>query len=170
MNLLLKKTFITLLTVFLVGCGSSSDDSSTSGSSTNTITIGHMGGVDFSEDSTNADWEQQDGYTTTWSQNGYYISGEEYGSGLWYSNNVYDTTSTYLYIQSFGNVSLDSITSVDTNAWHPYGTALQSLQLNHVYVVKTRDGYAKFKVTSLNPNGEDWNFTAEYVYSKTTSF
>ena len=103
-------------------------------------------------------------------QFGYYVDGEEYGSGLWYSNGVYDSTQTYEYIQSFGDVSLASVTSVNTTTWHPYGTALQSLQLNHVYVVKTEDGYAKFKVLSLDSVSDNWNFTASYEYSSTTSF
>jgi len=167
MSLLLKKYFVILLTVFLVGCGSSDDSSN---SNVKQISVTHLGGVDFSEHSSTADWEEQDGYTTSWSPTAY-ISGEEYGSGLWYSNNVYDDTYTYIYIQSLGEVDLDSVKSVDTTAWHPYGTGLQSLQLNHVYVVKARDGYAKFKVTSLTlEDDQDWSFTADYVYSETISF
>ncbi len=138
---------------------------------TNTqIVVSHMGGVDFSTAAANADWEDQDGYATTWPSGATYVDGEEYGSGLWYSNNVYDTTNTYTYIQSFGDVSLDSITSVDTTKWLAYNAPLQSLQIGHVYVVKTRDGYAKFKVISIDTTSSDWSFTAEYKYSSTTSF
>ncbi|MEA2099650.1 MAG: hypothetical protein U9P72_05940, partial [Campylobacterota bacterium] len=129
------------------------------------LVIDHYNGVDFSAKGTGVD-----GYTTTWSPTGYYVDGEEYGSGLWYSNGLYDITQTYVYIQSFGDVSLDSITSVNTTAWHPYGDALESLQLNHVYVVKTEDGYVKFKVLSLDSQSDNWNFTASYQFSSNTIF
>ena len=171
MSLLFKKYFVILITVFLVGCGSSSDDDSTGSSSYSQMVISHFNGADFSESSTTTEWEKQDGYTTSWSPTTSYVSGESYGSGLWYSNSVYDDQSAVVYIQSLGNVDLDSVESVDTNSWHAYGTPLQSLQVNNVYVVKTRDGYAKFKVVSLDLNSStDWNFTADYEYSSTTSF
>ena len=181
MSLLFKKYFVILVTIFMVGCGSSSDDSSptssdgsdsSSNASYSQMTISHMNGADFSEGGTAADWELQDGYTTVWSSTGYYVSGESYGSGVWYSNNVSDDQSAVIYIQALGNVDLNSVTSVDTTAWHTYGTPLQSLQVNNVYVVKTRDGYAKFKVVSLDLNSSsfDWGFTADYKYSATTSF
>ena len=173
MSLLFKKYFVILVAVFIVGCGSSSDDDSTgsSGSSYSQMVISHFNGADFSESATSTDWEEQDGYATAWPTGGSYVDGEAWGSGLWYSNNVYDDQSAVTYIQSLGNVDLDTVTTVDTNSWHTYGDPLQSLQVNNVYVVKTRDGYAKFKVVSLDLNSStDWNFTADYKYSSTTSF
>jgi len=133
------------------------------------LVIGHFRGVDFSEDDNNATWDKQDGYTVTWSPTTY-IEGEEKDKAIWYSNNVLDTTNTYIYIQSLGKVSLDSVTSVDTTAWHLSTEPLQSLQKDFVYVVKTLDGYAKFKVISLDFVSEEWNFKAEYQYSSTTNF
>jgi len=166
MSYLFKKFFTILIMVFLVGCGSS--DSTETGSSTKDITISHLEGVDFSQNSTNPEWEEQDGYAIFWSPSYVYISGEESGSGVWYSNNVSDETFTYIYIQSLGNVSLDSVTSVDTTAWPSNTSAIKSLQVGDVYIVKARDGYAKFKVKSINT--DNLNFTAEYAYSSTTTF
>jgi len=141
-----------------------------SNTTTKRLTIGHSGGVDFSENNTNVEWEKQDGYTVTWSPSGKYVAGEKNGNGVWYQNNVSDTTNTYIYIQSLGKVKLSSVTSVDITAWHPYDTALKSLQKDNVYVVKTKDGYAKFKVLSIDFTSNNWNFKAEYQYSQTTSF
>ena len=138
-------------------------------SSTKKTIVDHFGGIDFSEDDTNPVWEKQDGYAVTWSPTNY-VQGEEYGKAIWYSNNAIDPSNTYIYIQSLGNVSLDSVSSVDTTAWHLASDPLQSLQKDSVYVVKTLDGYAKFKVLSLDFVSEDWNFEAEYQYSSTTNF
>lgn len=138
-------------------------------SNNKTIRIGHSGGIDFSKDNNLSNGEEQDGYAVVWSPSKY-VTGEEYGKGIWYNTNVSDPSNTYRYIQALGEVDLDSVTSIDTTAWYPYNDALKSLQKNEVYVVKTRDGYAKFKVLSVDFISSDWNFEAEYVFSPTNTF
>lgn len=169
----MKKLFnllmIALLTLFFVGCDSSSGSDS---SSANSITISHENGVDFSEGKNTTEWEQQDGYAIFWSPTNAYVQGEEYNSGVWYGNTVNDGQSIYIY--DAGNVSLDSVKSVDESKWATYNEPMQSLQVGHTYVVKARDGYAKFNVTSVkastSENTSDLSFSATYQYSKTTNF
>ena len=146
-----------------------SSDTTPVNSSTKTILIGHQGGIDFSEDNNFSVGDKQDGYAVVWSPTTY-VEGEEWGKGVWFNVNVSDATNTYIYIQSLGDVSLDSVTSIDTTAWHLASNALKSLEENNVYVVKTKDGYAKFKVLSIDFISDNWNFTAEYKYSSTRNF
>jgi len=165
MKNILKIYLMVVIGLFFVACDSSTSDDSSS--SAKEIIVTHNGGVDFSENSTNIEWEQQDGYAVTWSP-GAYVDGEEYGKGIWYSNNVYD--ANYIYIQDAGAISLDDVSSIDESKWPATTSAIAALKVNHVYIVKTRDGYAKFKVSAVDFTSEDWNFTATYVYSLTTSF
>ena len=168
MKSVIKVLLVSLLTMFLVSCGSSSDGGSSS-STYPQLTIGHAG-VDFSKNQVeNVDWEIQDGYATAWTPTTY-VEGEEWGSGIWYSNNVYDDTATYYYMQNLGDISLDSVTSVDTGAWPAYTEPMHSLEVGNVYVVKVQDGYVKFKVLSVSTPDAEWEFTVEYKYSSSTSF
>jgi len=132
------------------------------------ITVAHNSGVDFSEKNNTNDFKMQDGYAVPWSPTSVYATGEKWGSGVWYVNNVTDSTNTHIYIQELGNIDLSSVSSVDKTAWLPYGSKLKSLQIGYVYVVKTKDGYAKFKVQSVNV--KDWSFIATYSYSKNGTF
>ena len=167
MKRIFKVMMLVMLSLFFVSCGSSSDGGSNA--STSQLIIGHSG-VDFSKDMVeDVDWKDQDGYTTAWSPTAY-VEGEEWGSGMWYSNNVQDNTATYYYMQNLGNVSLDSIKSVDTTAWPAYAAAMHSLEVGNVYVIKVQDGYVKFKVLSVASSDEEWAFTADYQYSISTSF
>ena len=131
------------------------------------IAISHYNSVDFSKSSYE---EEQDGYAADWSPTEEYVAGEQSGSGLWYHNNVRDEMNHYIYIQSFGDIDLATITEVDENAWLPANSKLKSLQIDDVYVVKTHDGYAKFKVVSLDADKDGGTFVATYQYSETTSF
>jgi hypothetical protein len=164
---LLKYLIIGLLLIGFTGCGSSN----TSSEGFERITISHMGGVDFSENSSEAEWDNQDGYTVAWSPTGMYLSGEARDSGLlWYSNNASDNTS--IYLQDLGVVTLASVKSIDETQWLSSTEAQPALKIGHVYVVKTRDGFAKFKVIEFDLDEENfnWSFTAEYVFSTSTTF
>ena len=41
---------------------------------------------------------------------------------------------------------------------------LEPLAVNHVYVVKCKDGYAKFLVTAIDLTGDGWPITVQYYY------
>jgi len=169
--------FLTSLTVafFMLGCGGGGGDSSPTtptGTNYKSATIGH-GGFDFSHNDNNASWEKQDGYTIAWVNNGMtYVEGEEWGSSVWFGVNSLDESNQNLYMYDAGDVSLDSIKSVDATKWQKIGDAEKSLQVNHVYVIKAIDGYVKFKVISIHHSSDihEVSFDAQYQYSATTAF
>ena len=157
-----------LLTLSFTGCESSSGSDSSNGGSGSSITIGHGDGVDFSEGKNTSVWEDQDGYAIFWSPTGTYVEGEASNGGVWYNNTSNDGDKIYIY--DAGKVSLDSVKNVDESKWATYGIAMQSLQVGHTYVVKARDGYAKFNVSSVKADDINVSFTATYTFSKTTNF
>jgi len=163
----------TLMVVFfIVGCGGGSDSTSSKGVTYKSATIGHNG-YDFSKNDNNASWENQDGYTIAWTNNGMeYSEGESWGSAVWFGVNAQDDQNKHLFMYDTGEVSLDSIGSVDESKWQNIGDAEKSLQVNHVYVLKALDGYVKLKVISINSTTEmhKVSFDAQYQYSTTTTF
>ncbi|MBN2823732.1 MAG: hypothetical protein JXQ76_00290 [Campylobacterales bacterium] len=169
--------FLTTLMVafFMLGCGGGGSDSSPTtpaGTNYKSATIGHDG-FDFSHDDNNASMDNQDGYTIVWTNYGMnYAQGEEWGSGVWFGVNSSDESNQNLYMYDAGDVSLDSIKSVDTTKWQKIGDTEKSLQVNHVYVIKAKDGYVKFKVLSIHHTTDmhKVSFDAQYQYSATTSF
>lgn len=168
--------FSALLIAALSACGGSDDSPSPTSPTASSMTMTHWG-VDFSAgyspsdvNDTPIDWADQDGYTVTWSDTGY-VTGEAYGSGIWFSNsgNVTDPAGLVVYIEDLGDVALSSVTSVPGN-WHSVADPMPALQVDHVYVVKTQDGYAKFKVQSMDTAAMDWPVTVTYQFSSSTSF
>lgn len=167
---LLQILLVALVALFFTACDTTSDSNE---SGANTITVTHGDGVDFSEGKNTSEWEKQDGYAVFWSPSNAYVEEEAYNEGVWYGNAASDGNSLYIY--DAGEVALDSIKSVDESKWVQYNEPLHSLQVGHVYVVKARNGYAKFKVTAVvAPKSEDdtqnLSFSANYNYSSTTSF
>jgi hypothetical protein len=160
-----------LVTLFVVGCGGG--DSSDTGTAYKSATITHLTGFDFSKDDDNSTWDNQDGHAIEWTNESMtYPSGEAWGTAVWFNVNTTDATGTYLYMYDAGAVTLDSVTSVDETKWQNIGDPEKSLQVDHVYVFKARDGYVKFKVTSINHAAEVQlaSFDAEYKYSASTTF
>jgi len=161
MKSIVQMVFVVFLTLFLVSCGSDSASTSSTPVVYSQLSMSHTG-VDFSEDKGEyVDWEFQDGYVGVWSE-----TNDAENLTYWYINNVNDETATYYYVKNFGEVSLDTIKSVDTSAWPPFDTTHEALKLNSVYLIKVKDGYVKFKVLSFN----DWEVKVEYQYTSTTSF
>lgn len=172
---------VLLVTLFLTisGCGESSDTAaaSTTTATTKTIIIGHDG-VDFSAENgggecdgtTTIEWGVQDGYSIFWAPAGGYVSGEDGSNGLiWYSNNVDDDTNHF--VEDLGKVSLDSVASVPGN-WPLISDPIPALKLAHTYVAKTKDGYVKFNVASMdfgNASGCT-PVTVTYASSTNTNF
>ncbi len=139
--------FLTSLLVMLsiVSCSGDTTTGTTS-SGYKTAVITHVGGFDFSADS-NSTWQTQDVYSMP--------------------STIILADSTIEKIYDAGEVTLDSITSVDETKWTT-DSAL-TVQVNYVYVIKARDGYVKFKVKTVST---DFNIgiTVEYKYSTTTTF
>jgi len=144
-------------------------DSTTPSSSSTIATFGHNG-FDFSEN-TEPTWENTDLYTVWWT-NYTYPSGYANYDGVWATN----WDSSIIPVKDQGMVSLDSVTTIPTD-WTSSSTMIDyPLQLNHVYISKTRDGYVKFKVLALpnlplDPNNiGNVEIQVEYVYTSGNSF
>lgn len=141
------------------------------------VSITHDG-FDFSAGTKAANWDTTDGYLTVWSTKDY-PAGYAYGSGFWWS--PYELSgSNDTPIQDIGKVELSSVTSIPANWTYVAGTGVYPLMVDHVYVVKARDGYGKFKVISLNGleyanqqsnwDPTKWEVVVEYGYTSGTSF
>lgn len=136
-----------------------------------TATVTHSG-FDFSTGEVGPEWEQQDFYLTAWA-NTNYPTGYEWGSGIWV--NTYDYSQ--IHVMDQGEVELSSVTEIPTDWSVPVGAVDYPLQLNHVYILRARDGFAKFKVVSLSPSGTvgenqigEMQIEIEYEYTEGTSF
>jgi hypothetical protein len=122
------------------------------------------------------DWNSTDGYITVWAARAY-PAGYAYGAGFWWT--PADSDSSVIPIQDMGTVALSSVTAVPSNWAYVAGTGDYPLMTDHVYVVKARDGYAKFKVLSMsgmeyavdtNWDPFRWTVAVEYAYTSGTSF
>lgn len=196
-----KISSISLLTLSLVlaGCNGSDDDDSNSGTtstsetntptdtgssnetSTQTLTLSH-GDFDFSAGKANdtastseVAYDDSDGYLIFWSFTNQYPEGYGWGDGLWFSPYLQDNQSQVYYVQHLGEVELDSVTTVDDTLWPALGTEQTPLLVDHVYVVKTQDGYVKFKVLELTTptSAVDYKYDTakvEYQFSTTPAF
>lgn len=140
------------------------------------ITITHDG-FDFSSGSAPANWNLSDGYITSWTSHDY-PANYAYGSGFWWA--PYSHNSTTYPIIDMGEVSMESVVSVPTDWTYTRGTGIYPMMVGHVYVVKARDGYGKFKVVSLsgleyasqgaNFDPSRWSLVVEYGFTTGTSF
>lgn len=197
-----KLSSISLLIVSLIlsGCkGGDDDNDSSSGTAatgetntatgsdssneieTKTLTLSH-GDFDFSAGKANdtaqtseVAYDDSDGYLIFWSFTNQYPEGYAWGDGLWFSPYLQDTQSQVYYVQHLGEVSLDSVTTVDENSWPALSTEQMPLLVNHVYVVKAQDGYVKFKVLELTTptSAVDYKYDTakvEYQFSNTPDF
>lgn len=136
-------------------------------------------GFDFSAGATAANWDVTDGTISVWTTKDY-PAGYAYGGGLWWSPyNQYDQGNNDAPIKDMGEVTLSSVTTVPTDWTYVSSTGVYPLMVNHVYVVKARDGYGKFKVISLsglefavdaNWDPTKWQAVVEYGYTTGTSF
>jgi|GEM_PF-616516 len=146
-------------------------DSTTNTSSSTAIraTFGHNG-FDFSENE-EPTWENTDLYTVWWT-NYTYPAGYKNYDGVWATN----WDSSIIPVQDQGMVSLDSVTTIPTDWTSSSDMIVYPLQLDHVYISKTRDGYVKFKVLALpalplDPNNiGNVEIEVEYVYTSGNSF
>ncbi|MFC1650591.1 hypothetical protein ACFL2X_03375 [Candidatus Latescibacterota bacterium] len=165
----MKKFFMLFVSVLLVATiiVSCSDDDSSTGPDGGYIkaTISHWG-YDFSEAEidTTSDWiaNKNDGEMIGWPP-----IGDWRNDGLWFRTRV-DPNRT----QSYGNVALSTIASVDTvaSAWD---TAPPKLSMGDVVVAQCLDGFVKFKVLAevdTSMANYDWAVDVEFLFSETPSF
>jgi len=150
---------------------------SSGGGGATRVTLTHDG-FDFSTNDGQPAWEQSDGYLSAWTSLAY-PPGHEWGSALWLSPYEYASQTGQISIQDMGAVSLDSVTTVPSDWSYTEGMTENPLMVGHVYVVRARDGYAKFEVIavsdmstvtqeSFDPGA--WTVEIDYVYTSGTTF
>lgn len=150
------------------GCPLTLDRGLTGAGGGATLTLTHAG-VDFSTgtagDIVTGDVANSDGDMIGWapSPNNWVSSDTE----VWFRPGP--NTATENFISDMGAVALSSVTTIPTTWDGGSGQDLPALQVDHVYVVKCEDGYAKFlvKATRVTP---DWEADVEYVYTTGTTF
>ena len=162
-GLVIVSVFVLFSLLASLGCGTTTSSSSaTSG----TLTLTH-GGSDFSEGIGDVETEgtgETDGDIISWQPS----TGEMYSrvnalaSTLYYRN--WAVTSTENYVKGYGDVELSTITAIPSTWDHPSPV----LATSYAYVVKCQDGYAKFKVSSLNFNS--WEADVEYEFTTGNAF
>lgn len=140
------------------------------GSTAIAATLTHSG-FDFSENNGTpppggGDVPNADGETIGWSPSPtVWTAGD--GTSVWWRTRSNDDTTNYT--KDFGEVSLDSVTTVPTT-WDGTTTAsLPPLMVNHVYVVKCLDGYAKFLVKAIRTD-TGWEADVEFVFTSGMTF
>ena len=163
--------FVVVLTVLTgavvgAGCPASTDstgDLTSTDSTTKEMILVHAG-VDFSADAVGDAIvdpnNNRDGETIAWppSPNTWYYSDTD----VWFRPTA--NTDQASFTKDMGAVTLSSVTTVPTTWDGGVDQDLPALQVDHVYVVKCLDGYAKFLVKAIRTD-PDWEADVEYVFS-----
>ncbi|MEX0680512.1 MAG: hypothetical protein WD097_03950 [Balneolales bacterium] len=124
-------------------------------------------GFDFSaEKADTTNWENNDGEIILWMPGGnehpQYPNFEEH---VWFrTNHNVEVNET----KDMGDVDLASIKSVP-DQWDQ-NPDIPPLLPGNVIVARCKDGYVKFKVLSVNPDGAGWPAEVEYYFSAATTF
>ena len=127
------------------------------------------GGVDFSADAVGDAIvdpnNNRDGETIGWppSPNTWYYSLTE----VWFRPTA--NTDEASFTKDMGAVTLSSVTTVPTTWDGGVDQDLPALQVDHVYVVKCLDGYAKFLVKAIRTD-PDWEADVEYAFTSGNTF
>ncbi len=121
--------------------------------------IGHMG-YDFSlsTDDNSTEGYIDDGMTNTWGCNDSPTT-----TGVFWCPSSYTTAAQF---KDMGAVELSSIINTPTE----FDSPIEALQVNHVYVVSTADGYVKFRVDAIHPDSSMWTVVVEPVYTSGSAF
>jgi hypothetical protein len=131
-----------------------------------TVTLTHDG-FDFSAGhSDTVDWQNNDCDLIGW-HSGILASHPTYASNTtytWIRNDQVDNVNYQSWVKNYGNIDETTITSTTVNN----DSIIDPLLVGDVWVVKCHDGFAKFKVLSVN--GVDWEANVKYVYTSTNSF
>jgi len=164
-NLLLS--FICFLLLFYA-C--KKDDKTTDPPANNTayqtVTLTHNG-FDFSAGKTDTlNWQNNDCDLIGW-HSGILGSHPTYASNTtytWIRNDQVDTVNYQTWIKNYGNVDETTITSTTVNN----DSIIDPLFVGDVWVVKCHDGFAKFKVLSVD--GVAWEASVKFVYTASSTF
>ncbi len=143
------------------------------GTTVKSATLKHFG-FDFSEGTAGSfetgDVPNSDGRTIGWSpEPTVWTMGD--GNSVWWHSGA--NTATTNYSKDFGAVSLDSVTAIPTTWDGTTDASLPPLAVNHVYVVKCIDGYAKFLVKAVRADAAAapvWEADVDYVFTSGDSF
>lgn len=125
-----------------------------------TVKITHYG-YDFSVEKVDSTGTGNDGDIVKWSP-----VNPQNRDQLWYRPDYsIDPTNSQ---KDMGDVSLVSITSAPTS----FDTDPNPLQIGNAYVIKCKDGYAKFKVLDLSDSDDNtiWWAKIKYEFSSTVHF
>lgn len=154
-NQTLLMIFFTVMILF--SCKKNKDDSD---SSYKTVKISHYG-YDFSEEKVDSTGTTNDGDIVNWSP-----ANPQNRNHLWYRPDY--TIDADNSQKDMGDVSLESITSVPSS----FDADPNPLQIGNAYVVKCKDGYAKFKVLDLSDSNDttEWWAKIKYEFSSTGQF
>ncbi|MBK9118087.1 MAG: hypothetical protein IPM18_00545 [Phycisphaerales bacterium] len=169
-SMLVPLLMVALPLVLVAGCPGDWTGLETGNPSPGTVralTLVHAG-VDFSLGLTGtptADIENSDGETIGWPPlpNNWRMTDTE----VWFrpaANTAEDSFS-----KDMGAVALRSVTTVPDTWDGGVGLELAALQVGHVYVVKCRDGYAKFLVKAIRVESA-WEVDVEYVFTSGLTF
>ena len=149
---------------FLPGCDGVVD----TGTGYTSVTLTHQG-FDFSAGAIPSDWDASDGHTTNWPGLPAINPDKAYGPYVWFT--PFANTETESFTKDMGAVALESVTTVPATWDAGAAQVLEPLSVGHVYVVKCRDGYAKFLVNAVHPEQEFvWSVDVEYAFTSTATF
>jgi hypothetical protein len=132
------------------------------------VTLKHSG-FDFSGGVVPPTWETSDGHTTNWPPTPSINPEKAYGAYVWFE--PFANTNTQCFMKDMGTVTLESVTAVPTEWDGGPGVLMEPLAVDHVYVIKCLDGYAKFLVKAIYPQQEqEWAVDVEYAYTAGSTF
>lgn len=132
------------------------------------VTLTHAG-FDFSTGVVPASFETSDGHTTNWPCMPTVNAEKAYGNYVWFE--PFANTSSANFTKDMGAVALNAVTQVPTTWDAGPGLILEPLVVNHVYVIKCLDGYAKFLVKAVYPAPDPpWSVDVDYAYTSGATF
>ncbi|MEE8408380.1 MAG: hypothetical protein V3T05_02125 [Myxococcota bacterium] len=148
----------------ITGCG---DDDAKPAEPDYPAAILTQDGFDFSRGAVPAARADSDGDTVAWAPSpSLFASGND--GELWFRAAANDAQTSF--IRDMGDALLGSIKEAPT-AWDGgAGVALPPLQKDHAYVVKCLDGFAKFKIGSIDSGVAGWPVAVDYDYSAVSTF
>ncbi len=158
-------SLLLLGTLAISGCDlietiTGNDDEDDSSGNYTTATLTHEG-FDFSTNTAGYS-PNYDGETIAWQPGGADNPSFPRDVNLWWRPADMKRT------KDMGTVTMSSVTQVPSS-WDT-SPDIPPLQVGHVYVAECADGYVKFKVNSVDPDGANWPVQVEFSFTNTTTF
>jgi len=153
-NKLTLNAILILFASFFASCAAIDSSLNT----TNTV-IGHFG-YDFSLNSsdTTAPGYVDDGWSNAWGCGGAVAPTT---AGVFWCPNPTNTSEKF---KDMGAVAFSSVTGLPAT----WDSPIEAVQVGHVYIAETADGYVVFKVTAIDTT--TWDMTVDFLYSATGTF